>query len=410
MLLSFVLAAAAAVPLVARSLARQQTPTITPITSPAASGSAQPQLTVSKRGVLLSWIERAGPRATLMFSERTPAGWTPAKTVASGDDWFVNWADVPSVLRLSNGTLAAHWLQKNGGGAESYDVRLSYSRDDGKTWSSSFLPHSDGTKTQHGFVSLVEMPNANLGLIWLDGRSAMGGHDSAGGHGGGAMTLRFGVFDRQWKQTSDALVDNRVCDCCPTAAAMTSEGLIAAFRNRSDTEIRDIHVSRLVTGTWTASAPVHADNWQIEGCPVNGPALDARGRDVAVSWFTTRENQTQSLVAFSKDAGRTFGTPVRLDRAGSLGRVDVAILPDGDAVAAWIERADPQSPQAEFRIRRITPAGALSPALTIAAISPARSSGYPRMARNDNELVYAWVESANGVTSVKTAAGAIPPR
>ena len=33
---------------------------IVQMTSPAGPGSAQPQLTVSARGVLLSWIERSG--------------------------------------------------------------------------------------------------------------------------------------------------------------------------------------------------------------------------------------------------------------------------------------------------------------------------------------------------------------
>ena len=28
---------------------------------------------------------------------------------ASGDDWFVNWADFPSVIALPDGSLAAHW-------------------------------------------------------------------------------------------------------------------------------------------------------------------------------------------------------------------------------------------------------------------------------------------------------------
>src|SRR6187455_559715 len=73
------------------------------IATPAAADSAQPQLSVSPRGVLLSWIERNGDLATLKFSERTATGWSPARTVASGRDWFVNWADVPSVLRLRSG-------------------------------------------------------------------------------------------------------------------------------------------------------------------------------------------------------------------------------------------------------------------------------------------------------------------
>lgn len=45
--------------------------------SPAKAESAQPQLTVSKRGVLLSWIERTGPEATLKFSSAPPTGGPP---------------------------------------------------------------------------------------------------------------------------------------------------------------------------------------------------------------------------------------------------------------------------------------------------------------------------------------------
>jgi hypothetical protein len=96
-------------------------PTITPVTAPSALNSAQPQMTVSPRGILLSLVEKAGTRATLKFAERTATGWSPATTVAAGDDWFVNWADVPSVLRLDDGTLVAHWLQKSGPATYAYD-------------------------------------------------------------------------------------------------------------------------------------------------------------------------------------------------------------------------------------------------------------------------------------------------
>ena len=89
---------------------------VAPQSSPASAGSAQPQLTVSSRGVLLSWVERQGPTATLKFSEFVSTGWTTARTVASGDNWFVNWADVPSVFRMPTGTLVGHWLQKEWAG------------------------------------------------------------------------------------------------------------------------------------------------------------------------------------------------------------------------------------------------------------------------------------------------------
>jgi hypothetical protein len=144
-------------------------PAIERLSSPAGPNSAQPQLSSSARGLLLSWIERDGEKATLRFAERTGDAWTAPRDVASGTDWFVNWADVPSVVGLASGELVAHWLQKSGADTYAYDVRLSYSKDDGKTWSASFTPHSDGTKTEHGFASLFQMPGAGLGLAWLDG-------------------------------------------------------------------------------------------------------------------------------------------------------------------------------------------------------------------------------------------------
>ena len=378
-----------------------------PLTAPATGSSSLPQLSVSTRGVLLSWVERTTDLATLKFSERTASGWTEARTVASGRDWFVNWADVPSVMRLPAGTLVAHWLQKSGADTYAYDVRLSYSRDDGKTWSPSFIPHHDGTKTEHGFASLFPLGDG-LGAVWLDGRNmkSAAGHDEHGG-GGGVMTVHFGRFDRDFKQVEESVVDARVCECCPTAVTVTSEGVIAAFRDRSDAEIRDIYTSRLVNGKWSTPAAIHADGWNIAACPVNGPALSANGRNVAASWFTVKADQGQAYLAFSADAGRTYGAPIRVDDGGSLGRVDVALVPDGSAaVATWIEFADQRS---QFRARRIDRNGSRSAPVTLAGLAAGRASGYPRMALNGRELVFAWTESgAGGTMQVKTATAALP--
>jgi hypothetical protein len=400
------------------------TPVIEAVDSPAAPGSGQPQLSVSSRGVLLSWIERAGSRATLRFAERTAAGWSAPVTVASGEDWFVNWADVPSVLRLENGTLVAHWLQKSGPDTYAYDVRLAYSKDDGRTWSASFLPHHDGTKTEHGFASLFQDPAGGLGLIWLDGRAmASESHGAApdaapaAGHSGvshgashdaeprGAMSVRYARFDDGWKQVADMAVDLRVCECCPTTAAVTSRGVIVAYRDRSGGEIRDIHVSRLENGAWTLSTAVHEDGWHIAACPVNGPMLSTGGDQVALAWFTAESGQGRAFVAFSSDAGRTFGPPVRLDEGGSLGRVDLELVDDGSAVATWIEFGDGR---AELRARRVGADGAISPAVAVASLEGSRASGYPRVARSGDELVFAWTESRDGKLSVRTAVARTP--
>ena len=375
-------------------------PTVQRLQSPAATGSAQPQLSTSDRGVILSWVEKDADRATLKFSERTAAGWSAARGVASGTDWFVNWADVPSVMRLADGTLAAHWLQKSGPGTYAYDVRLSYSKDDGKTWSPSFTPHSDGTPTEHGFASLFQMPGG-LGLVWLDGR-AMKPDAGHGGHGAtaGTMSLRFAAYGRDWKPSGESPLDLRVCECCPTSAALTADGPIAAFRNRSEEEVRDIHVTRFENGKWTDPVAVHDDGWKIAGCPVNGPMLSARGRDVALAWFSGKDEQGRAFLSFSKDAGRTFGAPIRLDESGTLGRVDVELMPDGTAVATWIESA---GGRAQFVASRVAPSGAKSPLLTVSGLAGTRASGFPRVAAHGNELVFASIESVDGRSSVQTA-------
>lgn len=370
--------------------------------SPAAGRSGQPQLAAAGDRAILSWVEQADGKATLKIADRTSSGWSQPRVVASGDDWFVNWADVPSVVRLQDGTLAAHWLQKSASSTYAYDVRLSLSKDDGKTWGPSFAPHHDGTRTEHGFASLFQMPGAGLGLTWLDGRQMReGAHE---GMDAGAMSLRATIYDTTGRQLSESLVDDRVCECCPTTTAVTSEGPMVAFRNRSEDEIRDIYVSRFVAGKWTQPVPVHRDNWKIAACPVNGPSLGARDKNVAIAWFTAQGDQGRVYVAFSTDAGATFGDPIRVDDVSALGRVDVELLPDGSAAVAWIEYADQK---AQFRIRRVQRGGTRSVSTNLAGISANRSSGYPRVARRGNELIFAWTDTSDGTSGVQTAVASL---
>jgi len=381
-------------------IAEDWTLNVNTVTSPASANSAQPQLSSLGKRVILSWVERSGENATLRFAERTDGGWTEARTVASGENWFVNWADVPSVAPLHD-AIGAHWLQKNGTSTYAYDVRISLSRDRGHTWSTPVTPHHDGTQTEHGFASLFPMPGQGLGLAWLDGRQMKeGAHEGARGD----MSLRTAMFGPDGSQASETVIADRVCECCPTAAAVTADGPIVAFRNRTADEIRDIYVSRRVGGAWTEPRAVHNDNWRITACPVNGPALSARERDVAIAWFTGVGDEGHVYAAFSADAGETFGAPVRIDDAGAVGRVDVELLGDGSAAVTWIEYADQRS---EFRIRRVERSGSRSASLAVSPIASGRSSGYPRLARRADELILAWVD-AGEKSRVRTAVAQLP--
>jgi hypothetical protein len=216
------------------------------------------------------------------------------------------------------------------------------------------------------------------------------------------MSLRASVYDAAGKPLREMTVAPRVCECCSTSAAETSDGVIVAFRNRGATEVRDIYVSRFADGRWSAPAIVHADGWMIDACPINGPSVSARGRDVAVAWFMAKNDQGRAFVAFSHDAGRTFAVPVRVDDAGSLGRLGVQLLDDGSAAVIWIERANQRS---QLRVRIITPAGMRSAPVTIADTEGSR---YPRMIRDRGELLFSWTATEKGPSQVRTARVSIP--
>ncbi|HXH05696.1 MAG TPA: sialidase family protein [Vicinamibacterales bacterium] len=371
-----------------------------PLPSPAPTGSAQPQLAVTADGsILLSWLEEAGTgRHRFRFARRTREGWTEPSLVHEGDRFFANWADVPAVFPAPDGTLFAHWLEKSGPETYAYDVKVRVSTDGGTTWSSPRTLHRDRTRTEHGFVAWFPVPGG-AGAVWLDGRDLVAG--DGGQAPGGRMSLRAATL-RGGTLEAEVLVDPQVCECCPTAAAATGRGAIVAYRDRSDEEIRDIAVARFEAGRWTAPAIPHRDGWRIPGCPVNGPALAARGDRVALAWFTAAAGARVNL-AFSDDAGATFGPPLRVDDGDPLGRVDVALLPDGSALVGWIERL---APGAAFRVRRIHSDGTRGEAVAVAPVSPGRSSGYPRLAVGRDEVIFAWV--ADGL--VRTAAAPVPGR
>jgi len=383
--------------------------TIEPVNAPSGPNSFEPQLTASDRGVILSWVERVDATATLKFAERTASGWSEPTTVASGKNWFLSYADPPVVFRRPNGTLVASWLISTNPAYEGNDVQVASSQDNGKTWTRPVVPHHDGTEQQHAFPSFFELPGNGIGVTWLDGRDTQ---PSDANPNGGPMAVRYATYDAQWKRTSEGVVDQKACECCSTMAAMTSEGVLLAFRDRSDKEIRDIAVSRFENGKWTDAMAVYNDNWEVFSCPVNGPALSARDRQVAAAWFTVKNDQGQAYAALSNDAGRTWGAPVRLDDGVSLGRVDAEVLDDGSAVATWVEFADGRS---QLRMRRVEASGAKSAALSVAgSIEGGNASGFPHLVRHGDELVFAWTESkvesgsSEALLTVHTAVARLP--
>lgn len=374
------------------------------VPSPAPPGSAQPHLARSPSGALvLSWQQRVDDDATLNYAVWQEQGWSAAAQIARGADWFVNWADFSSVVPVTDSLWAAHWLVKRPGGTYAYDIAMALSRDGGVTWDAPFKPHSDGTPTEHGFVTLYAAAGG-VGALWLDGRNMQADGDAGltMGHGSQGMTLRSASFDADGGQTREDLVDALVCDCCQTDVAVTDAGAIAVYRNRTEEEVRDIYVTRNDGSGWTSPRPVADDGWHIAGCPVNGPAVAASGDVAVVAWFTAANGDARVRYARSDDGAARFASPIDVDTGNVVGRVDIELLADGRSVVSWL-RKSADGTAGELCARTIAPDGATGETRVIARLATARASGFPQMMVDDDRLVFAWTQSSADDTRVVTA-------
>jgi hypothetical protein len=365
------------------------------IESPVGSASAEPYLFTDKNGIVyLSWIEKDSQSSVLKYSSWQNEKWSEPSVIASGNDWFVNWADYPVIATDGNNNLVSHFLQRSENGTYTYDVKLITSNDRGKSWSTPVILHDDGKKAEHGFVSIVPY-GENYFVCWLDGRNAAveGGDGHHGGHEG-QMTIRAAIVDKSGKKISEWELDNRVCDCCQTSASITENGPVVVYRDRSDSEIRDISIVRLINGQWTAPKSIFADNWKIEGCPVNGPRIAAVGNNLAVAWFSSPDKNAQVNVIFSKDGGATFSDPVKVNDDKTIGRVDIEWINEKKALVSWMEGP-------VIKAGKVYIDGKKDSSFVVASTSESRSSGFPQMTRAGKSIIFAWTDDKS--KSIKIA-------
>ena len=356
------------------------------ISSPATDSCAQPYLFTDKNGIVfLSWMEKKNKQSTLKFSTFSGEQWTEPVTIATGNNWFVNWADYPVLISNGNQQLIAHYLEKSGASTYAYDVKYTTSPDNGKTWSDAKILHDDGKQAEHGFVSMMPY-GEKFFVCWLDGRNTVS--EDSGSHDGhhGQMSIRGAILTKEGIKENEWELDNRVCDCCQTAVAITTTGPIVVYRDRSENEIRDMSIVRFVNGQWTTPKIIYADQWKIKGCPVNGPRADAIGNNVAIAWFAMKDDKGQVKIIFSSDGGNTFKAPVQIDEGNPIGRVDVVMLDEKTAMLSWMEGAD-------IKAIKVSSDGTREKPIMIAASSNARSSGFPQMTKAGNKLIFALTDN-----------------
>ena len=367
--------------------------------NPSSGNSSLPRLFAAKNELFMSWVEKKDSISVLYYSSFKDGKWIKPFVVNSGKDWFINWADFPAIAE-NNGNIFISHLQKSANGKYTYDVKVNLFSSQTNTWKKDILLHTDGTASEHGFVSVVPNGDSSFYAIWLDGRNTSGGHGDHKNSEVGAMTLRGRVVHADGTMQPDVELDNRVCDCCQTAITSVHGEPVLAYRDRSETEIRDISTIGLFADSFSQSKSVYNDNWEIAGCPVNGPAISSYKDAVAIAWFTGVGDNPKVQLAFSNNIGKTFAAPIQINSHQTLGRVDVVMVSEDTAVVSWMETLGDDT---FIQAMRVSADGTKGFPVTISKTSFERASGFPQLELVGNTLYFAWTAAEVNKSSIKTA-------
>ena len=362
------------------------------IKNPSTLNSSLPRLFSDGENLLMSWIQNKDSIVSLKYSKFNGINWTAPTEIISGSDWFVNWADFPAIA-YNNGSILTNILKKSAEETYTYDIHLQLYSKQKNTWKNNILLNQDGIKSEHGFVSMLPYNNDSFFVTWLDGSTLVGVPKE-----NEQMTLRAAFIDAEGEITNDILLDDKTCECCNTAATMTANGPIVAYRDRSDTEIRDISIVRFVNGNWTAPKNVYQDHWEIPGCPVNGPAIDSFNDAVVLAWFTAENDNPRIQVSFSENQGETFGLQYRVDNGNAIGRVDAVMLDQNNAVVSWME---PDGIDTLIQILKVSSNGEKNIPITITKTRSERSSGFPQLELVGDRLYVAWTSLEDKKPAIK---------
>lgn len=362
---------------------------IAEIVNPSQKSSGEANLMEDGGQVILSWIHEKDSIDILYKSNLTDKSFESPIEVSRSSDWFVNWADFPGLASFQDEQhQLAYWLEMSDSGTYDYDVHISMTADRGASWSPSKVIHNDGISAEHGFVSATSIEEGLL-AVWLDGRHMKSAQDTddTHSHGGGEMTLRSAIVTETGEILQREQIDNRVCECCQTDVVNTACGPIVVYRNRSKHEVRDVYYARYYNTAWTDPKPLYADNWQINGCPVNGPRIASKDETVAAVWFTQANNEPSVKMVISNDCGKTFGDPILIQKGENvMGRLDIEMNGNGIFICQMIQ----DSSKADIMIHQFNFQGELIHSQMIAQNGLSRKSGFPRLASVNNTLYIAF--------------------
>lgn len=295
-----------------------------------------------KGTVVLDWEDNtadpsipAGGQFAIRFARSTDQGrtWTVRTEPPDGGKQLVS---RPNLYVSPHGQVWLDWLDGRPVDRKIpeplYDVDLALSRDEGRTFSYSWVAKSQSCQCCR--PALAQGPHGLLALAWRNVVQAPGSEGHA---------------EMDMEDMSNM-----------SAAEMKAMPATA--------DIRDIKVATSSDDgrEWGVGVEPHDDHWKIDGCPIIGPSLyyTPDGKELVVSWFTGATGRIGVWTASSGDNGRSWSAPTRLTSSVIATGADIVGMPGGDG-SHWTAWATPKA----VRVARLEPGGSLAETKAIPGVA-----------------------------------------
>ncbi|MGE0448086.1 MAG: sialidase family protein [Vicinamibacterales bacterium] len=316
--------------------------------------------------------------------------------------------------------IAVVWTTK---GETGTSLLTSTSVDGGRAFGASrIVPGSDAVGNR-GWESIASMPGGGFMAAWLDHRllaapqSSSDGehaHMHEGSHAASSMSERDGVATAQLSQIYVAPVESGadahpvaagVCYCCKTAIAAVSDTVLLAWRHVYAGNMRDIAFTRSNDGGRTFAPPVRIseDNWHLEGCPDDGPAMgvDAEGT-IYIVWPSVIDEAAgpvKSLFLTTSTDGQHFAPRQQLPTVGQAHHPQISVARDGAVAVVWDESGEGTRQLAAIGARRAADG-------VVHFGEPVRAGDvgmYPTVVWSEGRWLRAWTAGDPGHSVVRVA-------
>jgi len=278
-------------------------------------------------------------------------------------------------------------------------LRSARSLDGGRTFLPSASLGDEAIVGERGFQSVTVGADHVVRAAWLDQRRDPDtpAHKNVEGDWD-PMHLMFASTSSDGRWWPEARLATNVCGCCKTAILTRADGSVyVAFRNIYPGDLRDISLSVSRNGGRTFAAPVRIseDHWSLDGCPDDGPTMqaDATGT-VHIVWPTLVQGPEPAIGLFhvSTRDGVTFTARQAIPTAGTSKPAHPQLMTDayGTLTLVWDEA---QGSTHRAFLRRLTPQSSGSVQIgDMQVISGDLPAVYPVVAPTTSGVVTAWTE------------------